>query len=795
LTARRTTRLTWLGILSLLTAVPEAGQTPGLRATFRDQRHRVTLSVPHAAFSLGPEESVHPALASAFEAEWTGSLSILRSGSYTFTAPGAEIYIGAQPAGGKPVALAPGQHPIRILYRRQPGPARLRLEWKSEHFPAEPVPASAFSHAASQPGDDVERGRSLIEELGCVNCHLAGSASLQRRFGPHLIGIGSRLKPEWIYHWLADPKAHRSGASMPVMLDDGERRDVARYLASLTARSRPAPEPAAHEIDEGRELYEGVGCAACHRQEHLALSGLGSKMRLDALAAYLREPSQFEPSGRMPSMLLSSDEARQLAAFLSQSRNPVFERPWQGGDPAAGKALVRSRGCLACHALDEPNQFTATRLEQLSPDRGCLAAEPPGGVPRYRLSPAERQAMQAFLRSYREHPDISPAPVYDYYRAVQQLRCVACHELDHLGPAVAPAEAVPPLTDAGAKLRATWVDQVLAGRRRTRAWLKIRMPHYQRGQVKTLLAGMAKAAGLEPGEGPPAPVLTKAQLTRGVGLIGSNSQKGGMGCIGCHTWGRFESQGEHGPQLMDAAQRLRYDWYSRWMLNPARILSGTSMPNYFTSLDRPQAEEVIRTLWGALAMGEIMPLPDGLDTGGAAYAIEERPAPGQEAVVVRWDMPEATPAAIAVGLPGDLSYCFDAGESRLRYAWRGGFLDLSGTLLRKVDENRLTPTARLIGEIFYRSEEFPIRVGSPDRIPQRRFRGYRLVGGYPEFHYEVDGLPIHERIVPAKAGGGLTREFTAARVDQAMWFVGPEGKIEVPRGRDVRFEVTIRNSP
>ncbi|HQS06969.1 MAG TPA: plastocyanin/azurin family copper-binding protein, partial [Daejeonella sp.] len=37
----------------------------------------------------------------------------------------------------------------------------------------------------------------------------------------------------------------------------------------------------------------------------------------------------------------------------------------------------------------------------------------------------------------------------------------------------------------------------------------------------------------------------------------------------------------------------------------------------------------------------------------------------------------ASPAAIAVSLPGDLSYCWDAGTCKLRFAWRGGFLDNS----------------------------------------------------------------------------------------------------------------------
>ncbi|MBK8505070.1 MAG: hypothetical protein IPL46_24420 [Saprospiraceae bacterium] len=39
-------------------------------------------------------------------------------------------------------------------------------------------------------------------------------------------------------------------------------------------------------------------------------------------------------------------------------------------------------------------------------------------------------------------------------------------------------------------------------------------------------------------------------------------------------------------------------------------------------------------------------------------------------------MPDTGPAAIAVCLPHEINYCWDAGSCRLRYAWSGEFLDL-----------------------------------------------------------------------------------------------------------------------
>ena len=170
-------------------------------------------------------------------------------------------------------------------------------------------------------------------------------------------------------------------------------------------------------------------------------------------------------------------------------------------------------------------------------------------------------------------------------------------------------------------------------------------------------------------------------------------------------------------------------------------------------------------------------------------------------------MPEATPAAIVVGLPGGISFCFDAGESRLRYAWRGGFVDMTGTLYEKRDrETRLTRTAELIGEIFYRSDGFPFRINDLQYLPQRRFRGYRLVDGHPEFHYQVEGVDVYERITANESGPGIVRGFRVAEVDRPMWLLAAtgsgysilsslpaaaDGKFRIPLGRDVTFTMTI----
>jgi mono/diheme cytochrome c family protein len=788
-----------------LAAFAAAAQTvaeqvqPGLVATYDDGKTRLRTIVPAARFYLAPDESPHPSVSAAFQAGWTGLISILEAGEYTFDAGTAQLTIdGVRTAPGKPVRLASGRHPVSILYRRVAGTAVLQPQWESAKFAREPIPASVFFHLPQQalkPEElAVERGRELVEEFGCVNCHRHESPSLRGRMGPELSAVAARVKREWLLEWLESPWSFRGASVMPAIGSEAERRDMASYLVTLgQPAQRRGRAPRGGDVGQGASLFGSVGCAVCHQQDGMALKGMGSKMSTEALAAYLLDPAASDPGGRMPSLLLTKTEASQIAAYLAGSQMPEFERAWTGGDPVKGKALVQSSGCIACHELREGapllNGQEAKPLAALSAGQGCLAAEPPPQAPRYHLTGEQRAALNAFAGWYARHPDISPAPVYEVQTRLRQFRCTACHQTELGGTAPALSEATPPLTGAGAKLRTRWIERVLTDGARSRHWQKLRMPDYDARHALPLAAALAKADGVAPGDGPHHEI-TEAQKTRGGGLLGTDPKQKGMACIGCHDWGKYKSLGEEGPQLIDAGERLRYDWYFRWMLNPARILSGTSMPNYFSSMGRNAARETIDALWAVMTAGARLPLPAGLEELDLSRDREAHPVPERRPIIVRWDMPEATPAAIAVGLPGGWSYCFDAGESRLRYAWRGGFLDLTETLRKKTDENRLTPTAKLVGEIFYKAGAFPLRVGDPERIPSRRFRGYRLVKGYPEFHYEVDGIEVHESI--SAGGKGLTRHFTFTGVDRPMWFVdGPGQRTEIPRGAASSFTAEI----
>lgn len=126
----------------------------------------------------------------------------------------------------------------------------------------------------------------------------------------------------------------------------------------------------------------------------------------------------------------------------------------------------------------------------------------------------------------------------------------------------------------------------------------------------------------------------------------------------------------------------------------------------------------------------------------------------------------AGPAAIAVSLPGDLSYCWDAGTCKLRFAWFGGFLDNSELWKGKGDVS-----AKVIGKVFFRDKtQFPLSFSTDNIEPKPDYKGYKLINRYPEFHYTLNGLDVFELILPKSDGTGLIRKFRIPDVKSTVWF-------------------------
>ncbi|MGA0133911.1 MAG: c-type cytochrome [Opitutales bacterium] len=114
--------------------------------------------------------------------------------------------------------------------------------------------------------------------------------------------------------------------------------------------------------------------------------------------------------------------------------------------------------------------------------------------------------------------------------------------------------------------------------------------------------------------------------------------------------------------------------------------------------------------------------------------------------VQRIFLPNSGPAAIAVALPGDLAFCFDAGRCQLRSVWRGNFL-------KAWDYWKGNGKAQVVrdGEVVWEA-------AAEQPSPAVRFLGYTVdETGLPTFEYVRDGATFRETMTAA--GKRLTRSF------------------------------------
>ena len=179
------------------------------------------------------------------------------------------------------------------------------------------------------------KGRVLLEELNCVACHNEASLRSSSRPSPRLAEVGSRVHPDYLRAFLANPHKVKPGTTMPDVLGDrpaGERKDIAEalthYLVSLNKGKAFGPEaPDTVAAGHGEKLFHSVGCVACHSPRgpgggellsdtSVPLGALEEKYSFQSLTAFLRRPHSVRPGGLMPDLRLPGQEVEPIAHYL-----------------------------------------------------------------------------------------------------------------------------------------------------------------------------------------------------------------------------------------------------------------------------------------------------------------------------------------------------------------------------------------------------------------------------------------------------------------------------------------------
>ena len=478
---------------------------------------------------------------------------------------------------------------------------------------------------------------------------------------------------------------------------------------------------------------------------------------------------------------------------------------------ARGRDWFAKLNCAACHAAPEMPTVAARPLMELASrsDAGCLAEVVPAKAPKFDLTPSQRGALRTALTDAATlATPLSPAA--QVANTMTRLNCLACHAREGKGGPLESGRAdwfhvvgeadlgdegrIPPhLNAVGAKLKPAWLQRVLQEGAKARPYMATRMPrfgtvHATALQSAFLQADRAQTLAADP---PAANNATRA----GWKLVGRD----GLNCIACHTFSTFGSTGIPALALDAMAQRLEWDWFRRYLPDPAALRPGTRMPTFWpegqavnTTLLGGKTGPQIEAIWAWLQGGAKAETPTGLIRGQHELVVDK------EAVIYRNFIDGAGSRAIGVGYPEHANLAFDANELRLAMIWQGSFIDTArhstdrgvGYEPPLGDHLLRLPGGPAFASLGTATATWP---APPDRLTgANRFLGYTLDAvRRPTFRYQVDDVVIEETPTP-KSGDletTLVRHFKLSGRSPGPFFLrAATGKITPLRENEFRID-------
>jgi cytochrome c551/c552 len=208
-------------------------------------------------------------------------------------------------------------------------------------------------------------GKDLFSERGCVGCHRYEGFD---RETDALSNARQQMKQfeEEIANNERDAKAARNDSAAPDVSDEQAQKLLARAEALVVANS---------QIESRLDQLNTQARYLMQDQKKVGpnLKDIRLKLRKEWIPVWLQDPQAFRPGTKMPSYwYLSGDEKKAKGNIVpgktqEDERKAIAAYLWQAafegqlpaqpkGDPARGKELFETTGCMACHSINQGDQ-------------------------------------------------------------------------------------------------------------------------------------------------------------------------------------------------------------------------------------------------------------------------------------------------------------------------------------------------------------------------------------------------------------------------------------------------------
>lgn len=234
--------------------------------------------------------------------------------------------------------------------------------------------------------EKLTRGKSLLKELQCINCHYTQGLSETDVFkpAPALKGLADKVNEKWLWRWLKDPKSYMPNPIMP------HYEIEEKYIDALVGYLMDSKDPRINsrltypegDPDRGKGTLRLAFCTACHPfngkggKDAPDLGKIGNKVnekwliqRLANPHAFQRQmlanPHDFQPNTPMPRYNFSEQQISDMAAYLLDEftdyelleEDEALTLPSFWKSPVErseiGRRAYKELRCANCHGLLE----------------------------------------------------------------------------------------------------------------------------------------------------------------------------------------------------------------------------------------------------------------------------------------------------------------------------------------------------------------------------------------------------------------------------------------------------------
>ena len=473
------------------------------------------------------------------------------------------------------------------------------------------------------------KGRVTFNEDGCRGCHVI-KGTKRIRVGMPLNDMAQRVKPDWLYRWLRNPKAYLTRTRMPnFKFSEQEAADIGAFILQGPKAKGISPKGFAKQ---GRTLFLESRCVSCHSIEGRGgdiapeLSRISSKLYPERMVRIIQNPHKLWSRSQMPIFGFSNAEIQNIVTYfveeyidLGLTENEVARetRLVAKADKARGRELIEEYGCTGCHTQLKgvkergeigPELTTIGSVHIAHLDFGDIHVSLQNRtvpnwlynkvlnpklfkaglkMPDFSFNHSDAEAVTTYLLSLKieetppsyslalGEPPSTYAPQGAFGKILDKYRCLVCHMINGKGGTMAPN-----LSQEGSRVKKKWLEHFMKAPDTIRPILPERMVVFKiLDSEDEALYDYFKTTLVDDRVEDLAERVKKMDLNDPkMILLGKKLYYEKYACNACHEINL--KGGLIGPDLTKVGQRLRAQWVVYYLYNPKAFVVRSVEPVY-----------------------------------------------------------------------------------------------------------------------------------------------------------------------------------------------------------------------